>query len=140
MGVPSERLEHRNEIRLVGRIAAEPKARVLPSGDELVSVRLVVERPPDATARSRRASVDTMTCVGWTPMARYWLQMVEKDDVVEVTGSLRRRFWRSAEGPRNRYEVEVTRATLLTGEANQDSPGTDADVVPLKGGGGVSGV
>jgi single-strand DNA-binding protein len=132
MGVPSERLEHRNEIRLVGRVAAEPKSTVLPSGDELVSVRLVVERPPEA-ARSRRAAVDTVTCVGWTPMVRYWLQMVDEDDIVEVTGSLRRRFWRSPEGPRNRYEVEVTRATLLTDHLGKERPETDADVVPLNG-------
>ena len=34
-----------NEVRLCGRLAAEPEERVLPSGDSLVTFRLVVARP-----------------------------------------------------------------------------------------------
>lgn len=42
---PSENL-----VQLVGRVSAQPESRELPSGDELVTFRLIVTRPP-----SRRA-------------------------------------------------------------------------------------
>lgn len=138
MSVPLGQFEHRNEIRLVGRVAAEPQATMLPSGDELVSVRLVVERPRAAIDGTRRASVDTVSCVAWTPRERRSLQRWEEDDIVEVTGALRRRFWRSAEGSRNRYEVEVTRAMRLArapvdrGESPAGNGGPDIES-PLDG-------
>lgn len=113
MSVPGEEIEHRNEIRLIGRVSAAPQATALPSGDELVSIRLVVERPRAVINGTRRASVDTVTCVAWTPRERKSLRAWQEDDVVDVTGALRRRFWRSADGSRNRHEVEVTRAIRL---------------------------
>jgi single-strand DNA-binding protein len=114
MNAPVESgLEHRNEIRLVGRVAAEPIATTLPSMDELVSVRLVIERPPRTPASKRKKIVDTVLCVAWTPFERRRLRMWAPGDIVEVEGSLRRRFWRTEQGPRNRYEVEVTRASCL---------------------------
>ncbi|WP_166355542.1 single-stranded DNA-binding protein [Phytoactinopolyspora limicola] len=118
---------HHNEVRLVGRVAADPKATVLPSGDELVSVRLVIERPP-AARTGRRRMVDTVTCVAWTAFARQRLLMVEPDDIVEITGALRRRFWRSPQGPRNRYEVEVGTAAVVVGDADgYGQTGDEAD-------------
>lgn len=139
MGVPSDQVDHCNEIRLVGRVAAEPRVTVLPSGDELVGVRLVVERPPDVLARSRRASVDTIACVAWTPLERRRLRQFGPDDVVEVSGALRRRFWRSSGGLRNRYEVEVGRAARLVDASYQQEhrsgrggqPGSSAEVVDM---------
>jgi len=35
-----------NSVRLVGRVSAEPEHRELPSGDQLVQLRVVVARPP----------------------------------------------------------------------------------------------
>jgi len=47
---------HANEVLLIGRLAAEPVRRELPSGDTLVSFRLVVDRlpPPRRPRRSPR--------------------------------------------------------------------------------------
>lgn len=39
-----------NEVRLVGRVSADVEQRELPSGDLLVSVRVVVGRPAPAAA------------------------------------------------------------------------------------------
>ena len=72
----------RNEVLLVGRLAAEPEERSLPSGDVLATFRLVVDRPPTArSAGARGAAVDTLDCVaraaavrraalGWRPGPR----------------------------------------------------------------------
>jgi single-strand DNA-binding protein len=101
-----------NEVHLGGRLAAVPVAVVLPSGDELVTLRLVVPRPPGrGRARSRAAAVDTVDCSVWAAALRRTVSRWQPGDLIEVEGSLRRRFWRGpGGGPKSRYDVEVLRA------------------------------
>ncbi|HEU0129384.1 MAG TPA: single-stranded DNA-binding protein [Mycobacteriales bacterium] len=99
----------RNEVRLVGRLAAPGEERALPSGDVLVSFRVVVARPPGARA-ARSPAVDTIDCAAWTGGVRRTVLGWAAGDVVEVTGALRRRFWRAGAGAASRTEVEVLRA------------------------------
>jgi single-strand DNA-binding protein len=91
-----------NEVFLRGRLAAEPVLRTLPSGDELFSFRLTVPRPD-----GQRPRVDSIDCATTSARVRRSLARAEPGDECEVTGSLRRRFWRSAQGLASRYEVEV---------------------------------
>lgn len=105
--------EHCNEVRLVGRVAAEPQVAVMPSGDELVTARLIVERPRPPAGRGRRRQVDTVMCAAWSPVLRRRLRIWSAGDTVEVTGALRRRFWRGESGPRSRFEIEVATAARL---------------------------
>ena len=108
---------HQNEVRLVGRLAAAPVRRELPSGDVLVQFRLVVER--GGTARSARKTgrraptVDTLECAAWRKDVQRALQRCQPGDVVEVHGALRRRFWRSPGGAASRSEVEAVRLRRL---------------------------
>jgi len=92
-----------NDIRLRGRLAAVATARELPSGDEVVTFRLVVDRP----ARARRSAAAFASGV------RRRSQQWRAGDVLEVQGSLRRRFFRTGGGPASRYEVEVASATRV---------------------------
>lgn len=94
-----------NEVRLVGRVSGSPLARDLPSGDRVVTWRLVVGRGPGA----RGPSVDTIDCAAWAPGLLSRAERLADDQVVEVDGHLRRRFWRGVGGPSSRYEVEVVR-------------------------------
>lgn len=87
-----------NEVRLLGRWAAAVP-RVLPSGDEVVTARLVVPRAD--------CGVDTIDCSLWRADLRRRALRLPLGSVVEVQGSLRRRFWRTPTGPASRYEVEV---------------------------------
>ena len=48
---------HRNDVALRGRVSAEPETRELPSGDTLVTLRLVVDRPPRDDSSRRRVDV-----------------------------------------------------------------------------------
>jgi single-strand DNA-binding protein len=88
-----------NEVRLRGRWVGAQE-RELPSGDQVVVARLVVPRVG--------GGVDTVDCAVWTPALRRRVLRLPDEAVVEVTGSLRRRFWRTAGGPASRYEVEVS--------------------------------
>ena len=98
---------HRNEVLLVGRLSAEPEVRELPSGDEITTWRLVVHRDDVAEGRPGQ---DTIDCTAWTTRTRKAALTWTPDDVIEVEGALRRRFWKTASALASRCEIEVTRA------------------------------
>ena len=99
-----------NEVRLVGRVAAPAQERELPSGDLLVSWRVVVDRGARRrTAAAREPTVDTVDCVAFLAGPRRTALALGAGDVVSVQGALRRRFWRApGGGPASRCEVEVS--------------------------------
>lgn len=103
-----EQVPARNEVVLVGRVAAAAEERELPSGDLLVSFRLVVDRPaPVRPPPGRGVTVDTLDCAAWGAGARRTAKALGPGDVVEVEGALRRRFWRAGAAAVSRTEVEV---------------------------------
>lgn len=102
-----------NQVFLRGRLAVEPTLRELPSGDELCSFRLTVARPPGGRVR-----VDSLDCSTTKPRVRKTLERTLPGDIVEVTGRLHRRFWRSPTGLASRYEVDVESIRLTTRRRN----------------------
>jgi len=100
-----------NDVHLVGRVSAEPLRRDLPSGDVLVTVRVVVPRPPLARPVEGRkpASIDTIDVACFSGPTRRSAGAIRIDDTVEVWGALRRRFFRTGASVQSRYEVEATR-------------------------------
>ncbi|MGJ6965579.1 single-stranded DNA-binding protein [Streptosporangium sp. G11] len=134
----------RNEVILVGRLPEAAHIRSLQSGSTLGTWRLIVRRQH----RGRGARVDTIPCAsfetevieavaGWLP-----------DDIVEVTGSLRRRWWGSEGAKSSGYEVEARSVrrierkvtTILTGDEGVPVPAPARSVRSLlhvgKGAGG----
>lgn len=128
MTVRIDELTHRNDVLLVGRVSGQPTRRELPSGDVVVGIRVVVERaePPP---RPRMARVDAIDCVAWSTSCRRIVCDWQPGDVVEVVGSLRRRFWRHDARPVSRYEVEIRRGRLLNGAGGLGRPVQAADTV-----------
>lgn len=103
-----------NEVRLVGRVSGEPEERVLPSGDRLMTFRVVVRREQPRG----RQTVDALECVAWSARCRRSVARWCDGDAVELTGSLRRRFYRAGATTVSRVEVEAFRARLIRRAAN----------------------
>jgi single-strand DNA-binding protein len=102
--------QHRNEIVIVGRVTTPPTERTLPSGDVVRSWRVTVDR-----GEGRR---DVIDCTAWTARLQRSITSWDKGDVVEVTGALRRRFWRTGGGSlASACDVEVRRAKRLSRSA-----------------------
>lgn len=95
-----------NEVILRGRVGAEAQERVLPSGDCIVTARLIVDRDAHSLKRSSQR-VDTIDCVAWTTRVQRSMRRWGQGDQVEVRGSMRRRFFRTPGGPASRVEVEI---------------------------------
>ena len=102
----------RNEVVLRGRVAAPADERELPSGDTIVTARLIVDRDSAALGRSSQR-VDTIDCVAWLRRVQRSMRGWEQGERVEVTGAIRRRFFRGATGPVSRVEVEIRTVTRL---------------------------
>ena len=113
-------LDHRNEVHLLGRVSADPMSVTLPSGDAVVTVRLVIDRPRPPAGRGRRRQVDTVACAAWGPGLRRTVLRWSHGDIVEVDGALRRRFWRAEGVPQSRYEVELSGGRRLARASTAD--------------------
>lgn len=102
-----EDVKPHNEVYLVGKLSGEPIERVLPSGDVLLSWRLVVARPPGDRGGSK-ARHDTLPCFTLKAGVRRSLSSYASGDVLEIEGVLRRHFWRTpAGGEASKCEVEA---------------------------------
>lgn len=106
-------IPYENVIRICGRVAQDPVRRTLPSGDTLVTIRVIVRRSPRARRRSR-VPVDAFECVGWTQRVQRSMTRLRPDDVVEIDGELRRRFRRVAGAPVSTVEIELTSCRTLS--------------------------
>jgi single-strand DNA-binding protein len=95
--------EWTNEVRLVGRISVDAQERELPSGDRVAQLRVVVPRSTD-TGPGR---VDTIDVACWSARTRRSARGLKAQDLVEVVGALRRRFFRTGTVTVSRYEVEA---------------------------------
>jgi single-strand DNA-binding protein len=103
-----------NEVRLTGRVSGNPEQREMPSGDVVVLFRVVVPRPAARLSSSARgpsrkgaATVDTIDIACWSARTRRAALRLRQGETAEVTGSLRRRFFRAGGGAASRYEVDA---------------------------------
>ena len=95
-----------NTVLLRGRVSALAGERTLPSGDKVSEFRLIV---------NRRAGdgVDTLEVAAWKSALRNRAAKLQPNDWVEVSGEIRRRFWRGAAGLASRWQIEASEIKLL---------------------------
>lgn len=101
-----------NDVVLEGRLGGVQR-KVLPSGDEAVTFRVVVPRGPRDRGPSGRVSVDAIDCVTWRAEVGRRVERLGDGIDVRVEGALRRRFWQTGAGSASRVEIEVGRVTAL---------------------------
>jgi single-strand DNA-binding protein len=113
---PTEALV-RNEVILCGRVSMAADERSLPSGDTVLTTRVVVDRPALRRAKQgsgrTRQPVDAIDCVAWPARIRQTIRRWQPGDQVLVKGAIRRRFYRVDGRPVSRVEVEITEARRL---------------------------
>lgn len=108
---PGAEPAHVNEVRLLGRLSADPAELTLPSGDTLWTFRLVVDRPGPSGGRGRQ--LDTLDCAVWGGRVKRSVPTWREGDLVEVTGAIRRRFYAAGAAKVSRYQVEVAGGRVI---------------------------
>lgn len=96
----------RNEVLLCGRVSSSAVVKELPSGDVVVEFRVVVDR---LSSRGKKREVDSLDIAAWSASARRSALSLKVDQWIEVTGSVRRRFWQAPSGLASRWQVEAHR-------------------------------
>jgi len=101
---------------IVGRLGSVSEERELPSGDIVTSFTVIVDRTGASRRRATRGAssagprqVDAIPCQAFTAVLRRRIARLEGGTLVEVVGTLRRRFWRAGTALGSAMEVDVQR-------------------------------
>ncbi len=95
-----------NDLLVRGRVSAPATSKELPSGDKVVEFRLIV-------TRSEREGVDTLDIGAWSAKSRKIALTLKRDEWIEISGSIHRRFWQAPTGLASRWQVEAAEISRL---------------------------
>ena len=90
---------YENSVQLVGRCSGPGAEKSLPSGDTVVEIRIII-------GRDDREGYDTLDVALWSAALRKRALSLKEDEWIEVSGALRRRFWKSGATAVSRWQVE----------------------------------
>ena len=101
----TERPADRNVVSLIGQLATAPDVRTFSSGSIvarlLVTTRIETDRP----------RTDVVPVTVWSPSPA--VAEASRGDIVQVGGTVQRRFWTETEGRRSRVEVVADDVEVL---------------------------
>ncbi len=106
-----------NRIILQGRLGADPELRTTPTGTEVATVNIAVDRDRKDADGNRQS--DWVTIVAWKGTAKFLCQYFQKGRVVIVDGRLQMRNWTDKDGNK-RTSAEVVADNLYFGDSKQD--------------------
>ena len=95
-----------NDLLLRGRVSAPATTKELPSGDKVVEFRIIV-------GRDDREGYDTFDVALWSSILRKRGVSLKSDEWVEITGTLRRRFWKAGAISVSRWQVEAAEISRI---------------------------
>jgi single-strand DNA-binding protein len=95
-----------NDVLLRGRVSSLAVEKELPSGDKVMEFRIVI-------ARSGEDGFDTIDISAWSSKLRRTAGSLKSDQWVEVSGSIKRRFWRGATGLASRWQIDASEIARL---------------------------
>ena len=95
-----------NNVLLRGRVSGVPTTKELPSGDHVVEFRIVVRR-------DTREGVDTLDIAAWSAKTRRKSLTLKADEWVEISGAVRRRFWKAPSGLASRWQIEASEISRI---------------------------
>ena len=95
-----------NDVLLRGRVSSMGVEKELPSGDKVVEFRIVI-------ARSDELGFDAIDISAWSSKLRRSASSLKTEEWVEISGSIKRRFWRGATGLASRWQIDASEITRL---------------------------
>nr|DAL74194.1 MAG TPA: Single strand binding protein [Caudoviricetes sp.] len=93
-----------NSVNLIGRLCADPEARMTQSGVKVCKLRLAVQR--DFKNQDGDYEADFINCAAWRSTADFIEKYFRKGQGIGVTGKLQTSSWEDESGNK-RYATEV---------------------------------
>ena len=109
-----------NKVFLQGRLGADPEMKVTPSGTEVTTVNIAVDR--DRKDANGERQTDWVTIIAWRQTAKFLADYFKKGRIVIVEGRLQVRKYTDRDG-NNRTVTEVVADNVYFGDSKRDEQG-----------------
>jgi single-strand DNA-binding protein len=111
-----------NKVVLMGNLTRDPELRSIPSGQQVASFSLAVNRTWKNANGEQQEAVDYIDCNAWGKPAEIITQYMKKGSAILVSGRLQQRTWEQEGQKRSKVEVVVEDFNFVGG-GNQDGGG-----------------
>jgi len=117
-----------NKVELIGNLGADPEVKAMPSGGNVVNLRLATTRRwKDRNTGDRKEATEWHRVVCFNRTADIAAQYLKKGSQVYIEGRIQTRKWQAQDGT-DRYSTEVVANSLsmLGSKSDSDRGGYDA--------------
>ena len=117
-----------NKVELIGNLGADPEVKAMPSGGNVVNLRLATTRRwKDRNTGERKDATEWHRVVCFNRTADIVAQYLKKGSQVYIEGRLQTRKWQAQDGT-DRYSTEIVAnsLTMLGSKSDSDRGGYDA--------------
>jgi single-strand DNA-binding protein len=105
-----------NKVVLMGNLTRDPELRAIPSGQNVASFSLAVNRSWKNAAGEQQEAVDYIDCTIWGKPAEIITQYMKKGSGILVSGRLQQRTWEQEGQKRSKVEVVVEDFNFVGGD------------------------
>ena len=115
-----------NKVELIGNLGADPEVKAMPSGGNVVNLRLATTRRwKDRNTGERKDATEWHRVVCFNRTADIAAQYLKKGSQVYIEGRLQTRKWQAQDGT-DRYSTEVVANSLtMLGKKSTESDTSD---------------
>ena len=114
-----------NKVVLMGNLTRDPELKSIPSGQQVASFSLAVNRTWKNASGEQQEAVDYIDCNAWGKPAEIITQYMSKGSAILVSGRLQQRSWEQEGQKRSKVEVVVEDFNFVGGNSG-DGGGSSA--------------
>src|SRR5688572_56514 len=112
-----------NQVVLMGNLTRDPELRQIPSGQQVCSFGLALNRSFKGADGNWQEATDYVDIVAWGPLGERVAQYLTKGRPCLVSGRLQSRSWEQDGQKRSKVEVNANDVTFLGGPGDGGSEG-----------------
>jgi single-strand DNA-binding protein len=112
-----------NQVTLMGNLTRDPELRQTPTGQNVTSFSLALNRSYKAQNGEWQEATDYIDIVAWGPLAERVAQYLSKGRRCLVQGRLQSRSWEQDGQKRNKVEVLANDVTFLDSRGGEGGEG-----------------
>ncbi len=120
-----------NQVVLMGNLTRDPELRQTPSGQNVVSFSLALNRSYKDQNGEWQESTDYVDIVAWGSLAERVSQYLFKGSRCLIQGRLQSRSWEQEGQKRSKVEVLANDVTFLDNKGNGSSDNTEIKTEPI---------
>ena len=133
-----------NKVVLMGNLTRDPELRSIPSGSQVASFSLAVNRTWKNANGEQQEAVDYIDCNAWGKPGEIITQYMKKGSAILVSGRLQQRQWEQEGQKRSKVEIVVEDFNFVGGndsgsgggsyQNNSSSNSSSSSALPAKSG------